>query len=289
MIIKSLSRKKPTFFQLYDYMLEGADDKEFIISKNLYQTNSRKEVLKQFTKNHNLLPKRKNGNALYHEIISLPYQKDIPIKKQKEMLYNMANHYLEHRTGLNISFGVIHEEKEHLHCHLMISSNEKHSSQRQRLPKEQFAQLQKDLENYKQQNFPELEDKVLYNKERTKNRYQSSKSKDREYQLKHRTKEPSRKDILKEITAEIILDSYSKEQLIKKLKAQNLEFYQRGKTAGIIDLEEKEQEKTKHKHRFKTLGLEEEYQNFLEFEKVKEQENELSKEDREQDFDLERD
>ena len=74
MIIKSLSRKKPTFFQLYDYMLEGADDKDFIISKNLYQTNSRKEVLKQFTKNYEFLPKRKNGNSLYHEIISLPYQ-----------------------------------------------------------------------------------------------------------------------------------------------------------------------------------------------------------------------
>ena len=59
MIIKSLSRKKPSFFQLYDYMLGGADDKDFIIAKNIYKAGTRKDVLRQFNKNYELLPKRK--------------------------------------------------------------------------------------------------------------------------------------------------------------------------------------------------------------------------------------
>ena len=275
MIIKSLSRKKPSFFQLYDYMLDGADDKDFIIAKNIYKAGARKDVLRQFNKNYALLPKRKNGNALYHEIISLPQQdiSEIPIRKQKEILYTIANSYLEKRVGLNLCFGVIHEEKDHLHCHLMISSNEKQADKRYRLEKSDLARIQKEMEIYKQERFPELEDKVLYNKERTKNKYQSSQSKDRENQFKHRKKEPSRKDQLKQIITEAILDSYSTSQLQKKLKKQNLEFYQRGKTAGIIDLEAKAQGKTKHKHRFKTLDLEQEYQNLLEFDKSREQDD----------------
>ena len=75
MIIKSLSRKKPTFDQLYNYMLDGAEQKHFIISKNLYNTDKDK-VLLQFKENSKLLPKRKNGVFLYHKIISLPGQKE---------------------------------------------------------------------------------------------------------------------------------------------------------------------------------------------------------------------
>lgn len=69
----------------------------------------------------------------------------------------------------------------------MISSNEALSPQRQRLSKAEFSKIQKELESYKLEKFPELEDKTLYNKELTKNKAIKSKSKDRENQLKHRT------------------------------------------------------------------------------------------------------
>jgi hypothetical protein len=103
MIIKTLSRKKPSFFQLYDYMLDGADDKEFIISRNIINPHNRKKVLDELNANYKLLPKRKDGNALYHDIISFPHQKNIAIKRQKEILYDIANRYLEQRTGLNLT------------------------------------------------------------------------------------------------------------------------------------------------------------------------------------------
>lgn len=288
LIMKSLSRKRPSFFQLYDYMIEGSDDKEFIISRNLYQAHERKEVLKQFERNYKLLPTRKNGNSMYHEILSLPAHKDITSKRQKEILYNIANRYLELRANGNIACGVIHEEKDHIHCHLMISSNEKFSDRRYRLEKEQYAQCQRDIENYAYEKFPELGDRRLYNKERTKNKYEASKSKDKENSLKKRTQQPSRKDRLKQLTAEAIISSYSKPQLIAKLQEHNIGFYERGNTAGIVDLEAQSQGVKKHRHRLKTLGLWQEYQNFLQFDKSMEQEKSANQRENTRDDDLSR-
>jgi hypothetical protein len=267
MIIKSLSRKKPTFEQLYNYMIDGAEQKHFIISKNLYNTDKEKVIL-QFKENSKLLPKRKNGVFLYHEIISLPEQKEIPKKKQKEILCDIANKYLEKRTNLNLAFGTIHEEKDHLHCHLMISSNELNSPQRQRLSKEEFSRIQKEIESYKLEKFPELQDKILYNKELTKNKYQKSKSKDQENQYKHRTKEQSRAEKVKEITQKAILSSFTVKDFQQSLEKYNFELYIRGQTAGIID----KNDNNNTKYRLKRLDLEPQYQNLLEFEKAREEE-----------------
>jgi len=153
MIIKSLSRKKPSFEQLYDYMLNGADDKEILITRNLLKYNDKESVINQFDKNYNLLTKRKNTNALYHEIISLPHQKNMDIKKQKEIIQDLANQYLDNRTNNNLCFGVIHEEKEHLHCHLMISSNAKGSYTRHRLARAEFNEIRREVERYKLEKF----------------------------------------------------------------------------------------------------------------------------------------
>ena len=266
MIIKSLSRKKPTFSQLYNYMLDGAEANPFIISKNLYHTD-KENVLSQFKENSKHLPKRKNGVFLYHEIISLPEQNNIPKKKQKEILYNIANKYLELRTNLNLAFGTIHEEKQHLHCHLMISSNELNSPQRQRLTKEQFKNIQKELETYKLEKFPELKDKTIYNKDLTKNPAIKSKSKDREHQLKHRTKQQSKIDQIKEITEKALLSSFTVKDFEKNLQKQGFELYTRGNTTGIID-----KKNNNTKYRIKRLDLEQQFQNLLEFDKAREKE-----------------
>ena len=285
MIIKTLSRKKPSFFQLYDYMLDGAEDKDFIISRNIINPHNRKKVLDELNKNYKLLPKRKDGNALYHDIISFPHQKNIPIKRQKEILYDIANRYLEKRAENNMSFGVIHEEKDHLHCHLMISSNEKHSDTRHRISKTQLLEIQKELENYKLQEYPELGQNRLYTRERTRDKAnRTSQSKDRENQLKHRTKEESRAEIIQEKVAKSLLSSYTIKEFEKNLQKQGFEFYVRGNTAGIIDKSDST------KYRLKRLDLETQYQNLLEFEKSREKEIEKIREiqEREVEDELER-
>jgi hypothetical protein len=87
MIIKSLSRKKPSFIQLYDYMVSGAEKNHFVISKNLYNTDTRRDVIGSFQANAKHLPKRKNGVFLYHEIISLPEQYEFGWKRCKHFIY----------------------------------------------------------------------------------------------------------------------------------------------------------------------------------------------------------
>ena len=279
MIIKSLSRKKPTFEQLYNYITEGAEPtvdgsqkNHFIISKNLYNTE-KNSVIQQFKDNSKLLPKRKNGVFLYHEIISFPQQTNISKKKQKEMLINIANIYLEKRINLNLAFGSIHEEKEHLHCHLMISSNEINSPQRQRLSKQEFNTIQKEIEAYKLKKFPELQDRILYNKELTRNKTQTSKSKDRENQFKHRTKTQSKVENIREVVEKTLLSSFTAKDFINNLQKHNFELYIRGNTTGIID---KINDNTKY--RFKRLELEEQWQNLLEYDRVRQKEIENIKE-----------
>ncbi len=203
---------------------------------------------------------------LYHEIISLPEQKDISIKKQKEILTHLANRYLEQRTGLNLAFGVIHEEKAHLHCHLMISSNDVGSPQRQRLSKAEFSKIQKELESYKLEKFPELQDKTLYNKDLTKNKAIKSKSKDRESQLKHRTKQESRAETIQKQIEKALLSSFTVKEFENNLQKQGFEFYVRGNTAGVVNKSDGT------KYRLKRLELEMQYQNLLAFERAREKE-----------------
>lgn len=273
MIIKSLSRKKPTFKQLYEYITDGAEKNPFVISKNLYNVDEKENILNQFEDNSKNLKFRSNGVYLYHEIISLPEQKDIALKKQKEILNDLANKYLEKRINLNLAFGTIHTEKNHLHCHLMISSNEINSDTRQRLSKEQFNQIQKEIESYKIEKFPELKDKILYNKEKVRNKYQSAKSKDQEEQFKHRSKKPSRSEELKEIISKILTSSFTVKEFENTLNSLNLGLYKRGETYGIIDKTTAENTK----YRLKRLDSQEQFENLLAFEKVRENEIESIK------------
>lgn len=274
MIIKSLSRKTETYGDLYKYFHKERCQKKYTISYNLYKTETQDDVLSQFKKNGDLLPKRKNGVMLYHEIISLPQQKGpktLPIEKQKEILLDIAYKYLEARSPLNLAYGVIHEESEgkNLHCHLMISSNEILNPKRTRLSKERYANIQRDIEKYKEEKYPFLADKKLYNKERVKNKYQSSQSKDRENKLKHRTKKPSRTDLVQQRVREAITFSNSFDEFKERLTAYNLEFYVRGNTPGVIDIEGKSRGLKKNNFRLKRLNLEDSYLNLLIFEKEK--------------------
>ena len=299
MIIKTLSRKKPSFFQLYDYIREGCDDKEFKIVRNIINPQNRTQILQEFTNNYKILPARKDGNSMYHDIISLPHNKEIPVNQQKEILYDIANKYLQSRAEHNMAIGFIHEEKQNLHCHLMISSNPKYSDRRHRINKGQLKEIQQELELYKIKEYPELGQELIYTKERKPTMYRSSISKDREYRQQHRTQELSRAEQVRDMVNEVMSESYSKKQLHSKLKKHHLEIYERGKTTGIIDLMAKEKGITKYRYRLKRLGLENVYENFIQFDKSMEierrkeeleqvREQEIEDRELDDDFEMER-
>ena len=159
-----MSRKTKSFSQLYDYLTR--DKSNFSFSKNTYSNaKDKKNLIKEFMKNSEYLNDSRGKVFLYHELISLN-PNTLSIEQQKEILLDLANKYLDIRAQNNLSFGVIHEDKNHIHLHLMISSNEIESDKRVRLSKKEFALIQKHLENYKNDRYSELEKSSFYQKEK---------------------------------------------------------------------------------------------------------------------------
>lgn len=263
MIIKSMSRKTKSFSQLYDYLTR--DKSNFSFSKNTYSNaKDKKNLIKEFIKNSEYLDDSRGKVFLYHELISLN-PNTLSLQQQKEILLDLANKYLDIRAQNNLSFGVIHEDKNHIHLHLMISSNEIESDKRVRLSKKEFALIQKHLEMYKNDRYSELEKSSFYQKEKD-----LSKEKQQEQEIKHKRNAKTTKDKIKDDLSKTFKMATSKTYLDNHLKSLNYEIYQRGQTIGII-YENKN-------YRLKTLGLETEYLTMLkEFENIKQREDKRQK------------
>ncbi len=249
MIIKSTARKKPSFRQLIEYMEK--EDGERLLYHNLYATEQTptEQLINQFETNAQRLPKRKNGNYLYHEIISFEKTDDIKEKQLNDIAYELATLYLEERSKNQLAFSVMHKDTDHLHLHFCISANELGEKKRVRLSKAQFAQIQKNLENYVLTNYPELNQSKIYTKEKEP---QKLKTTDREQSLKKRTKQASRKEQLKTQLHGIFEQANTQQELIEILQKNGFSLYTRGKAVGVI--------KDQKKYRLKTLGLLPHYQ-----------------------------
>jgi len=246
MIIKSMARKTASFGQLAKYMEDGASNtniKYGVFYKNIY-SKQRAGVTKEFRENAKNLQKRKNGNYLYHEVISITKSKEIPINKQKEILYKLVSDYVELRAKNNLVYGYLHDEKEdNLHFHLMISANEIGSHTRHRLDKKTYGNIQKQIEKHVLNEYPELAQQIIYNQKK------NEKTTNKEYELKKRTGKKSVRDHVKDDLTNIFSSSSYKDELFNKLSENGFELYVRGKTIGV------KKTATGKKYRLKTLGL----------------------------------
>jgi hypothetical protein len=157
MIIKSMSRKKPSFGQLLAYIDREMGQEGFAIRHNL-AGRGHAHIRAEFERNAELLSKRKNGVYLLHEIISISRAKGLDAEVQKERLYAIAQEYIAARCPDNLVYGGLHQDKAHsYHMHLMISANRSGEVKRQRLSKHQFREIQVKLEAHVLQKYPELE------------------------------------------------------------------------------------------------------------------------------------
>ena len=248
-----MSRKDKSFLQLYNYLnkekLKGYDN---FILHNLY-SNQKFYMMKSFYENSNLLRHKKNCNFLYHEIITLKQNiKNVSLEKQKYILKDLGNKYLSQRAKYNLAYGVIHQDKEHIHLHLMISANELGVKRRHFLKKKAFNKIEKDLENYYLEQYPELEEKALLNKKKSK-QYKKASSKNKEVNYKKRVGKQSKKDLFKAKLQELFKNTKSIEIFLKNLQDKNIKIYTRANNIGFIDLA------SNKKYRLKTLELEQEF------------------------------
>lgn len=247
MIIKSMSRSSKSFAQLLKYL-----DKDESLDKyvwNMYANKyNNKELSKEFLENAKYLDKSRGKVYLYHEVIAL---KNIDIKQAQNILYELANEYINLRAKNHLVFGAIHNDTNNPHIHLIISANEIEGLKRIRLAKKEFAQIQTKLENFKNKHFKELEQTHIYEQENIS----KSKTKRVEQEMKHKRQKLSKKELLKQDLQDIFEKSQSMSALENSLKNKGYELYIRGSTLGVI-FESK-------KYRLKTLGLEQEYKNTL--------------------------
>ena len=155
-----MSRKSKSFSQLYDYLTR--DSSSFTFSRNTYSNpKNKKEFLNEFYENAQHIREARGKVFLYHEVLSLE-QNSLSKERQKEILLDMADKYLFQRADKHLAFGVVHNEKEHMHLHLMISANEIEGDKRVRLSKKKFKEIQQRLENYKNQKHKELRESSFY-------------------------------------------------------------------------------------------------------------------------------
>ena len=244
MIVKSMSRKVPSFGQLIGYIDRDEGQEDYRIRHNVFGRDPER-IRAEFEQNGALLAKRKNGVYLYHEIISITRAKGLSPQEQKARLRDIAENYIAARCPDNLVFGGLHQDKEHsYHYHLMISANRAGESGRLRLSKAQFRDVQVGLERHVLETYPELEQKVAIDKRSERGRKKG------EAELERRTgSRPKREEVLERLLAAYEA-SRDRQSLLDALGREGLELYVRGKTLGVVDLE------SGKNHRLKTLDLE---------------------------------
>ncbi len=255
MIIKSMVRKAPTFGQLIAYIGRDAKDSE-AFAYNLYHSGGQEKLVEaQFLENYRKLPTRKNGNALYHEILALKPQHHLSKKQIAERLRLIALYYCDYRAPQQLVWGKVHHDTDFPHVHLMISANEVYSAKRARLSKAEFATVQRQTEAYVREHFPELTASPVYAPQYERKKTKTTRS---EGELVRRTNKPSRKMQAFALLESIFQKASGQSDLEAQLKVSGFRLYQRGKTWGVLH------QASGTRYRLTTLGLMPEFERIFE-------------------------
>jgi len=262
MIIKSLSRKDGSyrsFQQLYDYITrDNGCDQRFNFAHNFY-SDDRKSILDEFTRNARFVPKRVNGNYLYHEIISFTRSSQLSQTQQLEIIRKVSLRYIKDRANGCLAFGGVHTDKDNqLHAHLIISANQVDQTKKHSLKKGAYEQIKRNTEAHVLQAYPEMEQEVLINQT-----YQQKKTK--------REIAKEKRDKFAEHVAEIMKQAHSDQEFQELLKIHGIKAKY---TRVNITLTNSE---TGIPHRIKTLKLQEAYEQMIQSEPQSQQEEDTQK------------
>jgi len=209
MIIKSLGRKASTkmsgggrgktpFDRLVQYMTRNseAERSQKVLWHGFYGHDgmSDADIAGEFERNARKLPDRRNGNILYHEILSFSSGYALKGEALAKAVADIGQEYLRHRAPNQMAFGALHWDSDHVHLHLCVSANAIGKSSRVRLSKKQFADIQKTLEAFVISKYPDLQQTRIYDRDRPRERL---KTQTHEQAMKSRTGKPSRKEQIK--------------------------------------------------------------------------------------------
>ena len=247
-----MSRKTATFTQLLEYINKPKERGETPLLFNLQNNNDDLNAIsKEFQANSNFRKQKgSTRNNLYHEILSFPEGDKEHLTL--DIIQDLCTKYLELRSPNSLAYAKVHGDTKNPHIHIMISSNDLRSSKSNRISKQRFKQIKQELELYQIKKYPQLIQPLPI----TRKSPQRHSSSNQEVQIQKRGEIPQKTKI-----KTLVLSSFEKTQsfneFIELLKNSALEFYKRSeKTCGVIDL------KTNKKYRFKTLGIQENFEKF---------------------------
>ena len=214
------------------------------------------KVGREFLENKKFIKARKNGVILYHEIIS--FNQLDKNKLTPEVLLDVAREYLERRAKAALAYALPHFNGKNPHVHLVISANPVRSRQKIRLSRREFQQVKQDLEKYQRERYPELRhSRIDHAGARSKIKKTRSEREKERKQRKARIHAPSLKEILSQTIQKRLSQASALAEFKDLLQKEGYTLYQRGKSWGIRNRE------THRKHRFKTLGVQEFFQDRL--------------------------
>lgn len=250
MLIKILSRKNNSFGKLLDYISKEADSQS--LCYNLPQTNELNILQQEFIQNNAYRSKGAKNN-MHHHILSFSSKDKAVITS--DILHEMAMQYIT-KAGLenHLVYGRVHNDRDHVHWHLMSSQNSFHSKKGFRLSKSQLKALQVEMEEYTKEQYPQIKHSFAYttNKRNLTLGFETSKAvikpTEQEFQIAKQGKATEKQQLIEYLKAIAKASSTTLEFENRVAQDSKYELYRyRDKIHGIMD---KEQNK---KYRLTTL------------------------------------
>lgn len=265
MIIKSMSRKEPSFGQLAAYMSDEKSDRAFDLHHNLFARDPG-DIAQEFETNAQRLGRRRGGNYLYHEILSIDTRVCGQSRDVREQLRLLALEFVQKRCPRNIVYGALHRDHaEHLHYHLMISANERGDAKRLRLTKADFDEAKREIERSARTNYPELKQtEILDSSPQEKQERRETRESRKAQEMQKRGAPLTKTEALAQELRAILAYASSQAELERLLTQKGFTFYERGKHCGVRPIPGEGETKARKAYRFATLGIEAEYADFME-------------------------
>jgi hypothetical protein len=265
MILKSMSRKEPSFGQLAAYMSDEKSDRAFDLHNNLFARDP-SAIAQEFDANAQRLGKRRGGNYLYHEILSIDTRECGQSRDVREQLRLLALEFVQKRCPRNIVYGALHRDHaDHLHYHLMISANERGDNKRLRLTRSEFDAAKREIEQSALTKYPKLKQtEILASSPKEKQDRRQTRESRKAQEMQKRGARLTKTEALAQELRSILAYAASQAELERLLVEKGFTFYVRGKHCGVRPIPQEGEGKARKAYRFATLGIEDAHAAFLE-------------------------
>lgn len=265
MILKSMSRKEPSFGQLAAYMSDEKSDRAFDLHHNLFSRDP-SDIAEEFDANAQHLGRRRGGNYLYHEILSIDTRACGQSRDVREQLRLLALEFIQKRCPHNIVYGALHRDHaEHLHYHLMISANARGDKKRLRLTKAAFDTAKREVELSALTNYPELkQSEIIAASPAEKQDRRKTRESRKAQEMQKRGARLTKTEALAQELRAILAYATSQAELERMLLDKGFTFYERGKHCGVRPIPKEGEAKARKAYRFATLGIDQDYVQFVE-------------------------